>query len=63
MIDNMAFIMCFHVGLVVYDDSDASRSDDDSDSDGDKINNDQNASDNDSDAELMVSFLFYCFFT
>lgn len=55
MIANMIFIVCFHVGLVVYDDSDASKSDDDSDSDGDR-NNDQNASDIDSDAELKVSF-------
>lgn len=45
----------FHLGLVVYDDSDASRSGDDSDSDGERAN-DQNASDNDSDAEIKVVF-------
>ncbi|XP_055307585.1 arginine/serine-rich protein PNISR [Sitodiplosis mosellana] len=39
------------LGLVVYDDSDASRSGDDSDSDGERTN-EHNTSDNDSDAEI-----------
>lgn len=44
-----------HLGLVVYDDSDASKSDDETDSDGERANV-QHLSDNDSDSELMVGY-------